>query len=50
MQNLIEDAALREKLGAAARTRARRFTAEVSWPRLERLYALVSRKPLPHAD
>jgi glycosyltransferase involved in cell wall biosynthesis len=50
MQSLIEDAALREKLGAAARIRARLFTAEVSWPRLERLYDLVSQKPMRHAN
>jgi glycosyltransferase involved in cell wall biosynthesis len=49
MRILIEDAVLREKLGAAARIRAGRFTAEVSWPRLEQLYDLVSQKPSPHA-
>jgi glycosyltransferase involved in cell wall biosynthesis len=45
MQALIDDEALRERLGDAARVRARRFTAEVTVPRLEQLYGLVARKP-----
>jgi glycosyltransferase involved in cell wall biosynthesis len=38
MQLLISDGELRERLGRNARVRSRRFTAEVSIPRLERLY------------
>lgn len=45
MQALIDDGPLRDRLGDAARVRARQFTAEVSLPRIERLYELVCRKP-----
>jgi glycosyltransferase involved in cell wall biosynthesis len=38
MQSLIDDPAKRERFGKASRERARQFTAEVSIPRLERLY------------
>ena len=38
MQELIDDAAKRERFGNASRERARQFTAEVSIPRLEGLY------------
>ena len=38
MARLIEDAPLRERLGALARERARRFTPEVVIPEYERLY------------
>jgi glycosyltransferase involved in cell wall biosynthesis len=38
MQRLLDDKSLRERLGEAARERAKRFTVDVSLPRLERLY------------
>lgn len=38
MSRLIEDAPLRERLGAAALERARDFTPEVVMPQMERLY------------
>ena len=38
MQTLIDDPALRERLGTAARARAQAFTAEAVVPRYERLY------------
>lgn len=38
MRRLIDDPALRERLGAAARARAERFTADRWVPRLEELY------------
>jgi glycosyltransferase involved in cell wall biosynthesis len=41
MQRLIADSALRERLGEAARERARLFTPKVAMPRLERLYEQV---------
>jgi glycosyltransferase involved in cell wall biosynthesis len=39
MRRLLQDAGLRERLGAAARERAAQFTADVALPRLEQLYA-----------
>ncbi len=48
MQRLISNPEERERLGAAARERARLFTAEISIPRLERLYAqVISRSEEP---
>jgi glycosyltransferase involved in cell wall biosynthesis len=47
MQQLISDTALREKLGKAAREHANQFTADVSLPRIERLYADLIRKTDP---
>jgi glycosyltransferase involved in cell wall biosynthesis len=44
MQALIDDVTLRERLGQAARLRARQFTAEVSVPRLEQLYGLAAQE------
>lgn len=38
MSRLAQDRALRERLGAAARERAREFTPEVVMPSMERLY------------
>jgi glycosyltransferase involved in cell wall biosynthesis len=38
MNSLIEDEALRKRMGRLARARARRFTPEVVMPRVERLY------------
>ena len=38
MARLIEDAALRERLGRAASERASRFTPEAVMPQLERFY------------
>jgi glycosyltransferase involved in cell wall biosynthesis len=38
MRTLIADPALRLRLGEAARLRARRFTADVSFPRIAQLY------------
>ena len=38
MQRLLDDAAVRERLGEAARIRSRQFTVDVSLPRIERLY------------
>ena len=38
MQRLIDDTDERERLGEAARIRARQFTVDVSLPRIERLY------------
>jgi glycosyltransferase involved in cell wall biosynthesis len=38
MQRLLDDAAERERLGEAARVRAKQFTVDVSLPRIERLY------------
>lgn len=47
MALLLSDAGLRERMGEAARLRARRFTAEVSIPRLEQLYRqLVAVSPV----
>ena len=43
MRVLIEDPALRERLGAAARVRADEFTADVVIPRYEQLYARAIR-------
>ena len=43
MRTLIEDPALRERLGSAARARAREFAADVVLPRYERLYARAIR-------
>jgi glycosyltransferase involved in cell wall biosynthesis len=45
MQVLIDDDALRERFGQAARVRARRFTAAVSLPRMEHLYGQLAAKP-----
>jgi glycosyltransferase involved in cell wall biosynthesis len=46
MQLLLSDAELRARLGRAARVGARKFTADVSIPRLERLYErLIARPP-----
>jgi glycosyltransferase involved in cell wall biosynthesis len=46
MRLLISDVELRARLGRAARVDGRKFTAEVSIPRLERLYEqLVARRP-----
>ena len=45
MRTLIENPALRERLGNEARARAGEFTAEVVVPRYERLYEhAVSRR------
>ena len=50
MQTLIDDEMLRERLGQAARVRAREFTAEVSVPRMEHLYGLLAAKPSAQRD
>jgi hypothetical protein len=50
MRELIEDGALREKFGEAGRLRARRFTAELTWPRIEHLYDVVSKKRSIHPE
>ena len=47
MQALISDPASRERMGTAARERAKLFTADVSIPRLERLYQQIVDQ---HAD
>jgi glycosyltransferase involved in cell wall biosynthesis len=44
MHELIDDDMLRERLGQAARVRARQFTADVSVPRIEWLYDFVSQQ------
>ncbi len=41
METLISDSELRTRMGKAAQERARQFTAEVSIPRLERLYEQI---------
>jgi glycosyltransferase involved in cell wall biosynthesis len=41
MRSLASDPELRERLGAAARERARRFVPEVTLPQVERLYEEV---------
>lgn len=43
MRTLIEDPALRKRLGTSARVRAREFAAELVVPRYERLYARAIR-------
>ena len=43
MRTLIENPALRKRLGTEARARAREFTAEVVVPRYERMYARAIR-------
>jgi glycosyltransferase involved in cell wall biosynthesis len=53
MRTLIDDAALRERLGTGGRARARRFTADVVVPQYERLYARAiraARAPAPIAS
>jgi glycosyltransferase involved in cell wall biosynthesis len=41
MQELISDPEMRGRFGAASRERSRKFTADVSIPRLERLYSQI---------
>ncbi|HLM19231.1 MAG TPA: hypothetical protein VK549_15530, partial [Acidimicrobiia bacterium] len=50
MQRLIGDPELRVRLGDAARRRSELFSADVSVPRIELLYAhaLARRRPNPH--
>jgi glycosyltransferase involved in cell wall biosynthesis len=50
MQTLIDQPELREHLAEAARARASEFTAEVSLPRIERLYALAAEKTPRQSD
>jgi glycosyltransferase involved in cell wall biosynthesis len=52
MQELLNDAALREQLGKAARERATLFTAEVVIPRFEQLYQqlIAQSKSPPRAN
>ena len=47
MRRLISDPTLRERLGKAARKHASQFTAGVSLPRIERLYADLIRNDAP---
>lgn len=47
MQKLIDDAALRERLGAAGRERAKLFTAEAVVPQFERLYQQLVARAYP---
>ncbi len=43
LRRLIDDARLRDRLGRAARSRARRFTADEVVPAMEALYEDVMR-------
>ncbi len=44
MERLLHDARLRNRLGRAARVRARQFTSAVAIPRIEQMYAeLIAR-------
>jgi glycosyltransferase involved in cell wall biosynthesis len=44
MRALISDVEMRERLGKGARTRSKRFTVEVTIPRLERLYRQLTKQ------
>jgi glycosyltransferase involved in cell wall biosynthesis len=50
MQTLIDQPRLRDQLAKAAQAKARQFTAEVSLPRIERLYALASERPPRYSE